>query len=631
MKVGLKFDESSAGQIEGINDAGIETFAGDHLGSLAREQGQNSMDAKAEGASGPVEVTYNLLIMTPGEIPGSAELLKALDRTHDFWNQVTRKDDKALRVVNMAKKVLKSGQIPVLRIRDRNTTGLRGSNLEMIGDWCALTKSTGVSLKGEGKLGSFGIGKNVFWANSKLRTVFFSTHDTDDNWAFQGVTRLASHETNSNRLSRAVGYYGLTEGFAPIVGRSNIPDNFRPDGVGTDIFVVGFATEKNWEDGLIAAFAENFYVAFHKDILRVQIGKYEISADNIGLIVSNLADRDPNRFADLKNFYDTLVSNGAKEFTDSFDLIGRVDLRLMLCPNGPKRISMFRGTGMKIFEKAHFRTPLEFAGVLQCVDPTGNEFLRQVEPPSHNAWEAERYSEDPARATSAINALYKWMRRCVAEMYPIQDQNSLDIPDLEKFLPDDEDTEPLDATIGIVEGDAQSPIERILDGVTRKPHSVPDHGDQDTTELKAPDGEGEGGQDRGDGESNGNGGSGIDHPGGSGEGQEGNQDWIEIPRAAYRIFRRPDGQSKYVMNVKVPTIGYYLFELFAVGDDGRIDIAEPSSPSRVFSKGERKPLELVRPNKISNVEIAQGGSVRIEFELNSRVPLTLNAKVFRHG
>lgn len=631
MKVGMQFDESSAGQVEGINDAGIETFSGNHLGSLAREQGQNSMDARVEGAGGPVEITYELISFKTDSIPGSAELSATLKSIGEFWNQPPeRKDDKALRFVDSAKKLLRADKIPVLRIKDRNTTGLRGSGLQMKGDWFNLTKASGVSLKGGGKLGSFGIGKNVFWANSRLRTVFFSTHDVEDNWAFQGVTKLASHELPNHRVARAVGFYGRIEGFAPILKKTDIPETFRPDGVGTDIFVIGFSPEKNWANGLIAAFVENFFVAFHQDLLRVRIGEREISAANISAIVQELAEKEPNEFANLKNFFEALTSPDAKVFKKSFNLIGNVELRLLLCPGGPKRVAMFRGTGMKVFEKTHFRTPLEFAGVLRCVDEKGNAFLRQVEPPSHTAWEAERYSDDPAAAQSVISELYGWMRECVVQMYPLQDQSSLDIPDLEQFLPDDEDEEPLDAERGKVEGDAQSPIEKILEGITRKPYVPRDFGDENATEVQTGDKDGEYGSDSDGDESDGDGGGNSEPPKveGQGDSEEG---WTEVPRIPYRIFRRPDETSKYVMNLRLPISGRYLFEIFAIGDDGRVDIAEPTAPSRILSKGNAESLELEHPNKISNVQIAQAGSVRIEFELRSRVPLSLNAKVFRHG
>jgi hypothetical protein len=95
VNVKLKFEISTSGQLEGINDAGIETFSGDHLGSLAREQGQNSMDAKAPKARGPVDVVYKLQRVKTSELPGAKELRAALTKIRDFWSEDGREDKKA--------------------------------------------------------------------------------------------------------------------------------------------------------------------------------------------------------------------------------------------------------------------------------------------------------------------------------------------------------------------------------------------------------------------------------------------------------------------------------------------------------------------------------------------------------
>lgn len=71
MAYGFRFVESMDGSLEGISDAGIETFAGRRLASLAREQAQNSLDAKNPLAQGPVEVEYRLFALDRHEFPGA--------------------------------------------------------------------------------------------------------------------------------------------------------------------------------------------------------------------------------------------------------------------------------------------------------------------------------------------------------------------------------------------------------------------------------------------------------------------------------------------------------------------------------------------------------------------------------
>lgn len=599
MSIGLRFDRSSSGQVEGINDAGIETFAGDHLGSLAREQGQNSLDAKRPGVKGPVEVVYQLLEIKTADCPGAGELATAVVTAEKFWSEPGRIDEKTLQILKKAKSMLKGATIPLLRIADRNTTGLRGSNLHLQGDWFSLTKASGVSLKARGKGGSYGIGKNVFWLNSRLRTVFFSTTDMDGQSAFQGVVKLVSHPIE-DAISRAIGFYGVCETFGPILKHKDIPATFRCNDVGTDIFLAGFDPDSGWKDSLRAAFAENFFVAFQNDLLRVTVEKTEISAANIAEVVEDLAKRRPEEYGELQNYFDALTSSDAKVVEQEFPKLGKVQLRLLVRDGAQKRIAMFRGTGMRIVEKKGFRTPVEFAGVLLCDDEKGNEFLRQLEPPSHNDWQPER-SADPKQATEVINALYSWVRRCVAELNPVTMTDRLEVPGLEKYLPDDSD-EVFDANAAKGEGDPKPPAPKVLEGKTRlpRPPVVP--------------GLGKGGDD-GDGRT-----KKKSHRGaGDSEGKP-----IE---ADYRIFKLPNSSS-YAMRFRIPYKGKFSVTLASVGDDGRAEHVDPLT-AELFARPKSKKVRT-SGSKIGPVSFGKGGVAEFRFDLASAVPLSLAARINEH-
>jgi hypothetical protein len=634
----LEFERSTSGQVEGINDAGVETFAGSHLESLAREQGQNSMDARASGAKGPVDVRYTLLQVPAPELPGSAALQVALKKIREFWSQTGLEDKKAQRAADRALKMLGQKLVPVLRISDRNTTGLRGSDKEMSGDWFSLTKSSGVSLKGEGKLGSFGIGKNVFWANSRLRMVYFSTHDTDDLWAFQGVAKWASHSLDKKTISRAVGFCGAENGFAPIRGKKSIPKIFQPDGNGTDIYVAGFDGGEKWRSRLITAFAENFFVAFHNDLLRVRLEEHEISKANIGSLIETMGQIG-RASVNLKNYYDALVLGEAKQFVKDFERLGTVKLKLLVRDGASKSIAMFRATGMLIFEKKHFRTPMQFAGVCICDNQKGNEFLRRLEPPSHNAWEPERNDEDASGASAEIQNLYKWLRDCVNELSPAATAESLDVPELEKFLPDEdeEDEKPasVDAPRGNREGDP-SPVELTLEGRTHQdrtdplaPSSTEEFieavGDDDGDTGGSEDGTGEGEEYDGLGEQRK---ESEDNPGEQGGGEA--EEPTPIP-VQYRIFRRPGAEPVYLMRAELPSTGKYSLLVAAYGDDGNADLVHPEGATQKLPGGRHNML-VVEPNsRVTGVEMSKAGPATIEVRIPSRVPLSLNARFFLHG
>jgi hypothetical protein len=619
--LGFRFVESLDRSLEGINDAGIETFAGSRLASLAREQAQNSLDAKNSDASGPVGVEYKLIAINRTDLPGADELSESIDRAISYWSEGVREHKKTIQILRKAKRTLAKERINMLRISDRNTTGLRDSDKAEQGDWFSLTKASGVSLKGDDALGSFGIGKNVFWLNSALRTVFFSTLDLKDKRAFQGVTKLVSHPLDNRkgrrRLSRSIGFYGITKDYLPIRSKSDIPKFFRVREVGTDIFLAGFDPEDDWEQRLIEAFAENFFAAFHSDILRVRIGEHEISTATIAPIIDGLYRDDPQTFENLRDYFDCLTSAEAKEFEKTLPQIGKAKLRLIVREGAHKQIAMFRATGMKIFEQGHFRTPIEFAGVCICDDYEGNKFLRALEPPSHDEWEPERDEEDRKAAKAAIMALKIWLRECVQSLYPDVDDGTIDIPDLERYLPDEEEEEPLESPRGEAEGDPTPEGEKVLEGRAKKSRR---HGDEATGEDGSgeEDGDWEGGEESdGDGGDRGSkGGPGI------------TETELEVP---LRIFMDPESDSRYLVHGEFPETGRYAIYLYALGDDGRRDPVEIERPRVRGADKKWASIPRKGANALGPISVPEKSSLQIEFKVPSRIPLTFATKVTKYA
>jgi hypothetical protein len=622
MNFNFRFVESADGSLEGINDAGIETYAGNRLASLAREQGQNSLDARNAASNGPVDVEYQIEALARADLPGADELAVAIDHAITYWSDSVRHHRKTIQILNKAKRTLARDQIKILRISDRNTTGLLASDKVEQGDWFSLTKASGVSLKGDDALGSYGIGKNVFWLNSALRTVFFSTQDMEGKYAFQGVTKLVSHPIFDARgkqsgLTRSIGFYGVADGYLPIRSKAQVPKHFRVSQVGTDIFLAGFEPFDDWEKGLIVAFAESFFAAFQRDALRVRIAQHEISSATIAPIIDGLYNSDNDRFRYLRDYFDCLTSSEAKTFEEDLPHIGHARLRLILREGAKKRIAMFRATGMMIFEKGHFRTPLEFAGVCICDDPEGNKFLRRLEPPSHDAWEPERNDEDTQAARDAIGALNSWLRKCVQSLLPDSDAATIEIPDLERYLPDDEDDEPIDSPKGESEGDPMPHDERVLEGKSKRPQRPG---------LEA---SGDGGL----GDEEGDAGGGEENQGGGGDrgtkgGEAANETEIAVP---VRIFMDPASDSRYLLQGEFPSNGRYAVYLYAYGDDGRRDPIEIEKP-RVKASGDkwvsipRKGSNAIGPLAVDNKQ-----AIQIEFMVPSKLLLTLSTRVTKYA
>jgi hypothetical protein len=240
-----------------------------------------------------------------------------------------------------------------------------------------------------------------------------------------------------------------------------------------------------------------------------------------------------------------------------------------------------------------------------------------MEPPSHDAWEPERNEEDPRSAKEAINALRVWLRKCVQELYPEVDAGSIEIPDLERYLPDDEDDEPLDTSRGESEGEAVPPDERILEGKFRRP-----------TQPSAASGvdEGIGDQDGelgGDEESTEDGGD-----RGSKGGPTQGETEINVP---LRIFMDPTSESRYLIHGELPGSGRYAIYLYAFGDDGKRDAIELERP-RVKKNGDKwVAVPRKTTNAIGPIEAEGREALQIEFKVPSKLRLTVSSKVTKYA
>jgi hypothetical protein len=638
VKAALKFPESIDGTLEGISDAGIETFAGNPLAGLAREQAQNSIDARDESKKAPVKVTYQLFSLASGDLPGFAELKDAITRSEAFWDA---RCNKTRRFLQRAMKTLQQPKIYCLRISDRNTTGLTGSAKRDQGNWFNLTKASGVSEKASGKGGSFGIGKNAFFANSLLRTVFFSTLDIEGCWAFQGVSKLVSHTNAENQTTRGTGFFGETKGYLPLTEQALIPHLFQCQGAGTDIVIVGFDFDEAWRKNLMAAFAENFFVAINDGLLEISIEQEDdpetthlLTSSNLGDVVKALANEDPRSYRHLNDLYDALVGDEAIRFETEIEGLGKMNLRLLKREGSRKKVAMFRRTGMKIFEKDRFRTPVEFVGVFRCLGEDGNAFLRRLEPPSHDRWEPARYEEDISHAKRTVNRVNDWMRECVATLQSATTADKELIPGLERFLPDDFE-DPFDkSALAPVEGDPTVPPEPLegVSGIVRLPKpSKPVAGSADEDEPGADDEPGtddDRGSYQGPGGGGGGGGGGDDGPGGRGGPASENKGLkeIEIP---YRAFFDAV-KLRYRMVAQLPNAGDYEVTLFAIGDDGRPDLVEVTA-AELLTEGKQRPLTITGHNRLSRIKVDAASTVEIQFTSPSFIPRTVRAKVFQNG
>ena len=106
-------------------------------------------------------------------------------------------------------------------------------------------------------------------------------------------------------------------------------------------------------------------------------------------------------------------------------------------PDLPKKVAMVRKTGMVIYQKM-FRSVLPFCGVFLCRNDAGNVILREMEPPRHDDWDQDHPEKGSHRKTA--DEFSGYIRDCIKELAPVDNQKVLTIPELSQYLPDDDDS-----------------------------------------------------------------------------------------------------------------------------------------------------------------------------------------------
>jgi hypothetical protein len=456
--IGWRFPENDAGEWHGFNDSGLEHFRGNPFTNLAREILQNSIDAEA---ASPVTIEFRQQSIDTGQIPNVQSLRAALE----YCKIEAQHDQPRVKIFfDKAIKTLAAKQMSVLSISENNTTGISGP-CENGTPYFAFMKATGQSKKaGDTGLGSFGIGKYAPFAVSNIRTVMISTVSKPAGKPnlvhyVQGKALLMSHHDGKKRTRQNVGYWGQTEGCLPADGSgSDVPSWLRrakstaklKESQGTDIHVLGFDANEDWENLLIASVIESFFSAIYKSALVVRIGKKRIDKRTIagffedGSVRESIvkAGEDPESFDNARYFLEATAKGEevTEEGHENKDL-GHCVLRMIVREGLPKRIAVLRN-GMLITDQMdslkRFGDFKDFVGVVECQTKKGNALLREMEPPRHNEFQPNRLSEEQRNTgRRALATLGSWVRDMLKlwALDPVSDVT--DVSELAEYFGDD--------------------------------------------------------------------------------------------------------------------------------------------------------------------------------------------------
>ena len=435
------FPHNGDGQIRGIADAGMEAFRGGRIRALAREICQNSLDA-AISEDVCVRVEFELVDISSESIPGHKEVKEALNSADAYWGRQPSEDAKKF-LRNAIKCVNSSLNIFVLRIGDYNTCGLSDPyNPHSMKGWNSLTRLDGGATKSGDQAGSFGIGKNAPFVNSKLHMVFYRTLNKNCERAAQGMMRLLSFPSNDNNglMTTGFGYYGDATHNMPV---KELPEleriNTRSE-VGTDVFIYGFNSNtdgnNSWGEEIELELISNFYMSIYRNKLAIKLrypGK-ELVIDSASIHgrVQLYKQLDKNMYSTYR-----LLSNlnNVKEYNNEFHSLGILHLQLLTGSDIElnRKVLVIRKSGMKLFLRDRISRMVNFTGILELQGFELNKFFRDMENPEHNKWEPERHS-DPIKARKYIKEIWDWVQHQVLSFSEENISDEVEVKGLEGIL-----------------------------------------------------------------------------------------------------------------------------------------------------------------------------------------------------
>lgn len=441
-----KMSENSYGF--GFQEAMGENFKKVPYVSLVRESIQNSLDACIDDKT-PVEVSFTFTEVPKSKYQGFYKL-----REHVMACKRTDPSN-ALKIDEMLKFFDEpiDDSLHFLKVSDYNTKGMNYEHHNFKAPFNAFVRSAGNSSKSSQNAGgSFGFGKAAYFNISPIKTLLISTVTDKCDSFFEGVTMLSSHVI-ANEMYSHVGYYDNHDGNQPS-GYNEMPDDFRREENGTDIYIVinplGEENKVKVVDEMIQAVLRNFWLSIYENKLKVKVEE--------NLIDSNTLDRW------MKHYYEGMeddVSASSKYFAERYipfhyydavknanmddahilkmaniDIIGNVRLYIKRHKNAKDKILCMRMPRMLIQSKAQ-STQYGYYGVFVCDDKEGDCLLTKLENPAHNEWLSTNWKENGQNSQmgkAVISSLNTFIKSTITELFKLDTEEGLVINNLDDYI-----------------------------------------------------------------------------------------------------------------------------------------------------------------------------------------------------
>lgn len=448
------------------------------LDTFVREALQNANDQSLVRAGARAEVRFDIEELKGEDLTAFREAIG--------WDTLVRHLQGAAAVRGLGKfRDFADGKggatsLVLLRVEDRNTSGLVGGEDESDSNFCALCRDSLFSHKqSEGAGGSYGLGKSVYWSFSALSTVVFhsrlATGEHAGRHRLIGRVELPSHAVGEHRFS-GPGWFGRPVRVANGVRAESLWDEQalevakrlridRPPGVtGTTILAVGFRdpTHEGPEDGpqvlerIRASAARFFWPAMHfPRPLRIVVGGQPVvSAGEIGPFAAAWQGRDGKggrleKPGDVARRSIPIHLPRRREGKERPEQHAQCELVVRLA--GPQdsevrdnTVAIFRGPGMVVkylpVDPAGAR---RFHAFLACGEGRAPEspsdsdryaeaFFRASEPPGHDEWHVTpRLKDDYVQGGGArLSKLFDDVRKEIRELLSPASVNAQRGPEL---------------------------------------------------------------------------------------------------------------------------------------------------------------------------------------------------------
>ncbi len=620
---GWYFPDNKGGQDEGFENQGINQFKMSPYGKLAREIIQNSYDAKIKGEDKKVKVEFKLVKMDKNRIPNLESIKESINASAEYFPESERLE----KFRQVANEKFESDTIDVLKISDYNTTGLVGIEKRINSAWYGLIKSSGNSTKSGVSGGSYGSGKHAAFVFSYFRTILYGTYVEDEGYAFQGKSILCSHKKDGVVKSN-IGYWGnITEDECkPIRNQETMDEFYRRNQTGTDLYIIGAKLEKEeWVENIIYSVIENFWKLIIEDKLEVSIvndGK-NINIDSKNIRALAQMGKEENAKIDehdIFNAYKFIELNDSVEEVRYGSICNEndVELKIAKLPQYPeKKILKMRDTEMKINIFSPRKRPVNFIGILIAKGEELNKQLRESEPQTHDAWNADNIEdeEDRRKVRDTIRKLDVWINEQIDSLSYVDDIEEFDAEGLDFLNLEDDDSN------GIEE--MQRPFDEIVSKeedeqeilAVQKNTNLPNGIDKTSGEDPKIGGEGEGNQDRirdGKEKKTGNG----NNTTGSGE------TYHEI---SMKYVKTPYDSEKNIYRVIIRTIEDLEnseIHFLRCTDSGEL---EKINVKKAFLDG--KELD-VSGNTVKNINLREDEDTKIEVEFETKRKCIMEVRVY---